>query len=379
VLSQITLVALVIFTWFFTCAAAPYRETGAVLYPLPLVFQKVWGSGWFLKTFSAVAMAGLVVSYSGIIYAASRQSFSLGRAGYFPRALGAVHATRRTPQVSLIVWTSVVITFILIGHFREKAAAAAILISTLAAVIWYVLAMMCLLILRRKEPALPRPYLTPVFPWMPIFVAVLAAFSGYLYMWTADLTSPAGLAAVRERLSQQASPIELLVNNAGVGAEGSFADLPADSIEGQVSLNVTALVALTHAALPSMLRRRHGGVLNVSSVAGFVALPGSAVYGATKAFVTSFTESLACEVAGQGVHVTALCPGFTRTESSGAADALPRLALLDAGRVARAGLDAVAAGRVICVPGAPYKAVTGLTKIVPRRVIRAAAKAMQRP
>src|SRR5712691_1319440 len=174
---------------------------------------------------------------------------------------------------------------------------------------------------------------------------------------TADLTSPAGLAAVRERLSQQASPIELLVNNAGVAA----------------------LVALTHAALPSMLRRRHGGVLNVSSVAGFVALPGSAVYGATKAFVTSFTESLACEVAGQGVHVTALCPGFTRTESGGAADALPRLALLDAGRVARAGLDAVAAGRVICVPGAPYKAVTALTKIVPRRVIRAAAKALQRP
>jgi Amino acid permease len=139
-------------------------------------------------------MAGLVVSYSGIIYAASRQSFSLGRAGYFPRVLGSVHATRRTPQVSLIVWTSVVITFILIGHFREKAAAAAILISTLAAVIWYVLAMMCLLILRRKEPALSRPYLTPVFPWMPIFVALLAAFSGYLYMWTnVQVIAPAAI------------------------------------------------------------------------------------------------------------------------------------------------------------------------------------------
>jgi uncharacterized protein len=196
---------------------------------------------------------------------------------------------------------------------------------------------------------------------------------------TADLTSPAGLAAVRERLSQPARPIELLVNNAGLGAEGAFADLPAESIAGQVSLNVTALVELTHAALPSMLRRRHGGVLNVSSVAGFVALPGSAVYGATKAFVTSFTESLSCEVAGQGVHVTALCPGFTRTESSDEADALPGLAPLDPGRVARAGLDAVAAGRVICVPGAPYKAVTGLMKIVPRRVIRAAVTAIQRP
>jgi uncharacterized protein len=196
---------------------------------------------------------------------------------------------------------------------------------------------------------------------------------------TADLTSPAGLAAVQQRLSQQAAPIELLVNNAGFGAAGSFADLPAESIEGQVSLNVMALVALAHAALPSMLRRRHGGVLNVSSVAGFVAWPGSAIYGATKAFVTSFSESLSSEVADQGVHVTALCPGFTRTESGDEADGRPGLALLDAGRVARAGLDAVAAGRVICVPGAPYKAVTGLLKVVPRRVIRAAVKARPRP
>jgi uncharacterized protein len=196
---------------------------------------------------------------------------------------------------------------------------------------------------------------------------------------TADLTSPAGLAETKDRLAQQARPIELLVNNAGFGAGGSFADLPAGTIGGQVSLNVMALVALTRAVLPSMLGRRHGGVLNVSSVAGFLALPGSAVYGATKAFVTSFSESLHGEVADQGVHVTALCPGFTRTESSGEADDLPGLALLDAGRVARAGLDAVAAGRVICVPGAQYKAVVPLAKIVPRRAIRFVVKAMQRP
>jgi uncharacterized protein len=197
---------------------------------------------------------------------------------------------------------------------------------------------------------------------------------------TADLTSPAGLTAVQERLqSPRPRPIELLVNNAGLGSEGSFADLPTCAIDNQVSLNVAALVALTHAVLPSMLRRGHGGVLNVSSVAGFVALPGSAVYGATKAFVTSFSESLYGEVAEQGVHVTALCPGFTRTESSGETDARPGLALLDAGRVARAGLDAVAAGRVICVPGAQYKAVVPLTKIVPRRAIRFVLRSMQRP
>ena len=88
VLAQITLVALVLLTWWFASAAAPYAETGAVDYPLPLVFKKVWGTGWFLTAFSAVAVAGMVVSYNGMIYATSRQSFSLGRAGYLPKWSG---------------------------------------------------------------------------------------------------------------------------------------------------------------------------------------------------------------------------------------------------------------------------------------------------
>jgi uncharacterized protein len=199
---------------------------------------------------------------------------------------------------------------------------------------------------------------------------------------TADLTTPDGVAAAQDRLAAPGRPIELLVNNAGIGSAGSFADLPADSVAGQVSLNVLALVRLTHAVLPSMLRRGHGGVLNVSSVAGFLALPGSAVYGASKAFVTSFSESLSGEVQHKGVHVTALCPGFTRTEAdddSRSGGGPPGFAWLDAGTVARAGLDAVAAGRVICVPGAQYKAVVPLTRIVPRRAIRSAVKAMRRP
>ena len=128
-------------------------------------------------------MAGLIVSYSGMIYATSRQAFSLGRAGYLPRSLGTVHTTRRTPHVCLIVCTLIAIAFIIFGQFYEKATAVAILISTLAAVIWYMLAMVCLFVLRRKEPGLFRPYMTPVFPWMPIFVALLSAFAGYLYVW----------------------------------------------------------------------------------------------------------------------------------------------------------------------------------------------------
>jgi ethanolamine permease len=182
VLAQITLVVLVLLTWFFACAAAPFAEVGTVDYPLPLVFKAVWGSGWFLTAFSAVAVAGMIVSYNGMIYATSRQSFSLGRAGYLPKALGNVHRTRRTPHVSLAVWTAATIVFIIFGHFYQKATAIAILISTLCAVIWYVLAIVSLMVLRRKEPALLRPYRVPIYPVLPIFVAVLSAIAGYLYV-----------------------------------------------------------------------------------------------------------------------------------------------------------------------------------------------------
>jgi amino acid transporter len=118
-----------------------------------------------------------------MIYATSRQSFSLGRAGYLPSFLGSVHSTRRTPHASLAVWTAVTIVFIFFGQFYEKATAVAILISTLTAVIWYVLAVICLLVLRRREPELVRPYKAPVYPWMPLFVAVLSAIAGCLYGW----------------------------------------------------------------------------------------------------------------------------------------------------------------------------------------------------
>lgn len=183
VLAQITLVVMVILTWFFACAAAPYKDTGAVTYPLPLVFKSVWGSGWFLKAFSFFALAGLAASYSGMLYATSRQAFSLGRAGYLPRLFGAVHSTRRTPHSSLIICTVITIGFLLYGHFHQNVANVAILISTFAAVIWYVLAMTCLFFLRWKEPRMLRPYQVPVYPWLAIFVGVLAAFAGYLYAW----------------------------------------------------------------------------------------------------------------------------------------------------------------------------------------------------
>jgi short-subunit dehydrogenase len=193
---------------------------------------------------------------------------------------------------------------------------------------------------------------------------------------TADLTSPAGLAAAEARLSDSGRPVELLVNNAGISSSGPFAELPLGTAEDQIRLNVTAVVRLTHAALPGMLRRGHGGVLNVSSVVGFVPSPRSAAYGATKAFVTTFSENLSAELKPRGVHVTALCPGVTRTENRGqSASGLAALAWLDTDKVARAGLDAVTAGRVLTVPGAQYKSVVSLTRSVPRGVLRSAVNA----
>jgi ethanolamine permease len=183
VLAQITLVVLVVLTWFFVSAAAPYAESGAVDYPLPFVFKAVWGTGGLLTIFSTVALAGVAVSYNGMIYAASRQAFSLGRGGYFPRALGSVHLIRRTPHVSLAVWTGVVVLFVVFGRFFANATAVAILISTLTAVIWYLLAIVCLFRLRHKEPELFRPYKVPAYPWMPAFVGVLAGVAAFVYAW----------------------------------------------------------------------------------------------------------------------------------------------------------------------------------------------------
>ncbi|MCP9954276.1 SDR family NAD(P)-dependent oxidoreductase [Actinomadura madurae] len=186
----------------------------------------------------------------------------------------------------------------------------------------------------------------------------------------ADLTDPGQRAEVEGRL--RAEPVELLVNNAGHGAFGAFADLPLDDHLAQIELNVAALVRLTHAVLPGMVARGRGGVLNVASMSGFAPSPGSATYGATKAYVASFSESLHSEVAGRGVHVTALCPGFTRTED----DVPPSLLWLRRDDVARAGLEAVSAGRALCVPGAQYKAAFPALKLVPRPLLRAAVNRM---
>lgn len=189
----------------------------------------------------------------------------------------------------------------------------------------------------------------------------------------ADLVDDAGIAAVEQRLRD--SPVELLVNNAGVGTGGDFHTLPLDSELHEISLNVLALVRLTRAALPSMVDAGRGGVLNVSSLAGDQPLRGSATYAASKAYVTTFSESIAAELRGTGVNITVLKPGFTFTEMGGEEAPDPssfmgRHLWLQADRVARDAVDAVERGRLICVPGGQWKALNGLVQTLPRPVVR---------
>lgn len=185
---------------------------------------------------------------------------------------------------------------------------------------------------------------------------------------TADLASTDGVAVVAARA---AAGIDLLVNNAGMATRGRFADLPVEAEVTEIGLNVLAVVRLTAAALPGMVARRHGGIVNVSSVAGFTALPGNATYAGSKAFVTSFSESLAGETRGTGVTVTVVAPGFTRTAMVGEGSSVPGFLLLGADRVAVAALDAVERGGVLAVPGLRWKAIGVATRHLPRPVVRA--------
>lgn len=204
----------------------------------------------------------------------------------------------------------------------------------------------------------------------------------------ADLEDAAALARVEDRLRSAEAPVDLLVNNAGYGGSGPFAASDLAGQEGQVRLNVLALLRLTHAALPGMVARGHGSVLNVSSVAGFQPLPNSATYAATKAFVTTFSEGVAAELAGTGVTLTVVCPGFTRTGfqdrsgmGAGERARIPDFAWMDADAVAGEALAAAASGDVLSVPGAAYKALTVLSRTSPlwlRRRVTGAVTRMRR-
>src|SRR5882757_4401218 len=163
-----------------------------------------------------------------------------------------------------------------------------------------------------------------------------------------------------------------------LGEQGAFWTQPVDRVEAMLALNVRAVMRLAHAALGPMVTRGRGDIINISSVAGFVPSCRTATYGASKAWVTSFSEALSLELLGSGVHVSALCPGFTHTEFHDRAhidmDKLPEWLWLNADDVVATGLRDHRAGRSVSVPGMQYKAIVTAVKLTPRAVLRQATK-----
>lgn len=190
----------------------------------------------------------------------------------------------------------------------------------------------------------------------------------------ADLADRDQRSQVETRLASADDPVDLLINNAGVGQHGPLADSDPAHQRLLVEVDVVAVARLAHAAAQAMETRGGGAIVNVASVMGAQPVPQVATYAASKAFVRSLSEALAEELAGRGVAVLALCPGFTRTEiferSGATVRVVPNLLWHDSERVAREALDAVGGRRAVVTPGLPYKLLTAATPRLPRGAVR---------
>lgn len=201
--------------------------------------------------------------------------------------------------------------------------------------------------------------------------ALARTHSAAVEVLPADLATEAGVAAVAARLQER--PVDLLVNSAGTSLGQSFLKSTPEEEERLLRLNVYAVMRLTRAVLPSMVERRSGGVVNVSSIAGFAAgIPGS-TYSASKAWVTNFSESMAYAVRRHGVRVLALCPGYVRTGLHQRAgidmSKTPSWLWLDADRVAADGLRALARGKVVRVVDWRYRVMIAGLRLIPRGLV----------
>jgi short-subunit dehydrogenase len=198
-----------------------------------------------------------------------------------------------------------------------------------------------------------------------------------------DLSEAGAVDRLCSEVAGRQLTIDALVNNAGYGVPGTFTTAPWPAHEAQMRVMVTAVVELTYRLLPWMVARGYGRIINVASLAGLVPAPaGHTLYPAAKAFVIRFSEALAHEAVSAGVHVTALCPGFTYSEfhdRSGTRERVSRLPgwlWMDAATVARQGYEAVMAGEAVCVNGRVNRTIAALARWMPPRLVTAVGRRM---
>lgn len=193
----------------------------------------------------------------------------------------------------------------------------------------------------------------------------------------ADLAQPAQVESLAQALSIRPN-LAMLINNAGFGIEGGFAEADPAAELAMLQVHAAATVRLTRAVLPGMLQRRSGAIINVSSVAAFIALGGRVMYASTKAYLNVFTEALRLELLGTGVRVQALCPGYTRTEFHAARGRpephIPAWMWLSAEQVVRASLRDLQRDQVISIPTLRYRILATLGRLVPRPLMDVAAR-----
>ena len=187
----------------------------------------------------------------------------------------------------------------------------------------------------------------------------------------ADLSVPAQLARVEKRLSNPKKPIEVLINNAGFGIKDSFLSSDIEAEIRLIDVLAKAPMQLMHAVLPQMLERDSGTIINVSSVASFIA---GGTYSAAKSYLTVHTESLHTELSKTNIKISALCPGFTRTEfhqrGKMKMSGLPKFMWLEADRIVSQSWRAAVRGKVICIPGWQYKILSTIARSGPRPLVR---------
>ena len=201
----------------------------------------------------------------------------------------------------------------------------------------------------------------------------------------ADLSEPDAADALLAAVAAKGRSVDVLINNAGYGLRGRYATTDWAVIEAMLAVMLVSVCRLSRAVLPDMIGQGYGRIVNVASVAGMVpGRPTAPLYNATKAFLIRASQGLHEETLGTGVHVTALCPGYTRSEfhdvngARKAMDRLPDFMWLSAEQVAQAGYEAAEANRAVCVPGGVYKFLAGLAKITPDDWIMAGARSRRR-